>query len=86
MENIGCANEDCKLFDHCRPDLNGVPPCANNKELAQLSHNNDYAAALSSILNTVSDKMSKKTRLLILNRFDSHLHSLKAAGEYVIPN
>ncbi len=44
MEIQYCVNKDCKLFEHCRPDLNGVPPCANIEEPAQQADNTTQAA------------------------------------------
>jgi len=37
-----CVKDDCKLFEHCRPDLNCAPPCANSVMDAIVAHVNEF--------------------------------------------
>jgi len=50
-----CIKDDCRLFENCRPDLVGVPPCANNREPVQQADNNGYTGAKPHPMPSIED-------------------------------
>jgi hypothetical protein len=76
MEMQGCVKNDCKLFEHCRPDLNGVPPCANIKEPAQHSDNIDYTAAFEAELTSIANDSKMCIPSIILQTWATRLNSV----------